>query len=254
MQRYTKNDLSKVEQAARNNAILCDTMCRAHGTSGEFHEAVWLNRHPVPRFYPNLITLSNQGYYTVQLAHVQDLVTSSLPGHWAVKDSFCELDLAAQAFQLVFEATWLWLAPSTLIPNGRGHGIQWVRLQDGSKLVKWETAWNDTPANSSSLQQPRLFLPSLLADPNIAFIAAYQGSEIIAGAIANRTDNVVGLSNIFAPPEDSASFWAGCVTTAKISFPGLPLVGYESGPELALAEAVGFEKLQMLRVWAHQQQ
>jgi hypothetical protein len=253
MQRYTKNDLSKVEQAARNNAILCDTMCRAHGTSGEFHEAVWLNRHPVPRFYPNLVTLSGLGYTAMQLAHVQDLVTSSLPSSWAVKDSFCELNLALQAFHLVFEATWLWLAPSTHIPFGRGHGIQWVHLLEESKLAKWEIAWNANPANNSSLKQPRLFLPSLLADPNIAFIAAYQGSEIIAGAIANRTDNVVGLSNVFAPPGDSVSLWAGCVTTAKVSFPGLPLVGYESGPELALAEAVGFEKLQMLRVWAHRQ-
>ncbi len=245
--------LSRVEQAARNNAIWCDTMCRAHGAFGEFHEAVWLNRHPVPRFYPNLVTLSNQRHAAAQLAHVQDLVASSLPGHWAVKDSFCELGLDALAFQLLFEATWLWQAPSAPLPNGYDHGIQWVRLQDGSKLAKWETAWNGNPADNSSTQQPRLFLPSLLTDPNIAFITAYQGSEIIAGAIANRTDNVVGLSNVFAPPENSVSFWASCVATAKDSFPGLPLVGYEGGSELALAEAVGFEKLQTLRVWAHQQ-
>jgi hypothetical protein len=67
--------------------------------------------------------------------------------------------------------------------------------------------------------------------------------------IANRTDTVVGLSNLFAPSEDSVAFWAGCVATAQATFPGLPLVGYESGVDLACAEAVGFEKLQSLRVW-----
>ncbi|MEZ4617397.1 MAG: hypothetical protein R2867_18065 [Caldilineaceae bacterium] len=55
--------------------------------------------------------------------------------------------------------------------------------------------------------------------------------------------------NLFAPPEDRVAFWAGCVATAQERFPGLPLVGYESGADLALAQAVGFEKLQTLRVW-----
>lgn len=245
--------LSRVEQAARNNAIWCDTMCRAHGTSGEFHEDVWLNRHPVPRFYPNMVTLCAQRYADAQLAHIQDLVVSSLSGHWAVKDSFCELDLDAQAFQLLFKANWLWLAPSVPLPKGHNHGIRWERLQDRSKLARWEITWNGNTTNDSLTQQPRLFLPSLLTDPDIAFIAAYQGNEIIAGAIANRTDHVVGLSNVFVPSEDGMSFWAGCVATARSYFPGLPLVGYEGGQELALAEAVGFEKLQTLRIWVHDQ-
>jgi hypothetical protein len=245
--------LSCVEQAAHNNSIWCDTVCRAHGVSGEFHEAVWFNRRPVPRFYPNLVTLTHQRHVAAQLAYVQDLLASGLAGHWAVKDSFCELDLGALGFQLLFEATWLWLSPSMPLPNRHDSGIQWVRLQDESGLSKWETAWNGNPAGNLSTQPARLFLPSLLTDPNIAFIAAYQGSKIIAGAIANYTDDVAGLSNVFTPPEDSVSFWAGCVATARDCFPGLPFVGYESDSDLALAEAVGFEKLQTLRVWAYQQ-
>lgn len=244
--------LSRVEQAALNNALWCDTMSRAHRASGEFHEAVWLNRHSVPRFYPNLVTLTRQRHIAAQEAYVQGLAASGLQGRWAVKDSFCELDLDAQSFQLLFEATWLWRRPSTPLPESYVHGIQWIRLQDESTLALWETAWNGTPAGDSSTQLPRLFLPSLLADPEIAFIAAYQGSKIIAGAIANRTGMVVGLSNVFTLPEDRLPLWAGCVATAMDSFPGLPLVGYESGPELALAEAVGFEQLQNLRVWVHQ--
>jgi hypothetical protein len=243
---------SRVEQAARNNAIWCDTMCRAHGAPGEFHEAAWLNRHIVPRFYPNLVTLSNQRHSAAQLAHTQDLVASSLPGHWSVKDSFCELDLDALSFRLLFEASWLWRAPSIAMPNGHDHEIQWGRLQARSELAKWETAWSSSSVDNSSTQQPRLFLSSLLADPDIAFVAAYKSDEIIAGAIANRTDNVIGLSNVFAPPEDRVSFWVGCIATAQDSFSRLPLVGYEGGPELALAEAVGFERLQTLRVWIYQ--
>jgi hypothetical protein len=32
-------------------------------------------------------------------------------------------------------------------------------------------------------------------------------------------------------------------------FPGLPIVGYESGAELALTQALGFEAVHPLRVW-----
>lgn len=66
--------LSCVEQSARNNAIWCDTMCRVHGAAGEFHADVWFSRNPVPRFYPNVVTLANQRPAAVQLAHVQELV------------------------------------------------------------------------------------------------------------------------------------------------------------------------------------
>ena len=90
--------LSRVEHATRTDAIWCDTTCRAHGACGEFHETSCLNRHPVPRFYPNLVTLSNQRQTAAQLAQVQDPVASNLPDHWPVKDSFCEMDLDAPGF------------------------------------------------------------------------------------------------------------------------------------------------------------
>ena len=45
------------------------------------------------------MTLSNQRQTAAQLAQVQDLVASNLPDHWAVKDTFCELDLDALVFR-----------------------------------------------------------------------------------------------------------------------------------------------------------
>jgi hypothetical protein len=57
---------------------------------------------------------------------------------------------------------------------------------------------------------------------------------------------------VFVPAEDRVSFWAGCVAAAMNCFPGLPLTGYESGTDLAIAQAVGFKQLQALRVWIHQ--
>ena len=244
--------LTHAEQAARNNAIWCDTVCRAHGIPGEFYDSMWINRHPVPRFYSNVVTLSDQWRATTQLARIQALLDSDLAGNWSVKDSFCTLDLTDLGFQVLFEATWLWRAPAPIAPHDTGPRIRWTWVRGESELAQWETAWNGAPANLSSTKQPRLFVPGLLADPELGFLAAYQDKAIVAVAIANRTENIVGVSNIFTPAAGNDLCWAGCIATVQDRFPGLPLVGYQRGPELAAAQKVGFERLQGLRVWIRQ--
>ncbi len=244
--------LSQTEQAARNNAIWCDTVCRAHGIPGELQDSVWINRHPVPRFYSNAVTLTDQRKATTQLAHIQALLDSDLPGNWSVKDSFCTLDLTDLGFQVLFEASWLWRAPAPAARHDPIPGIRWTWLRDESELAQWETAWSDAPANMSLAPQPRLFTPGLLIDQNIAFIAAYQDEVIVAGVIANRTGDVLGLSTVFTPAAGNDSLWAGCIATVQDRFPGLPLVGYAREAELVVVQKAGFERLQGLRVWIRQ--
>jgi hypothetical protein len=65
---------AQVALAAYNNAHWCDTICCAHGIPGEFQEHLWLNRHSVPRFYPNVVTLSATPGAADQLAAVGALV------------------------------------------------------------------------------------------------------------------------------------------------------------------------------------
>jgi hypothetical protein len=96
---------TRVELAARNNAIWCDTICRAHGIPGEFYDQLWLSRQPVPRFYPNAVTFANQVASSAQLAHIHQLLAESLPASAGVKDSFCTLELVPLGFHQLFEAT-----------------------------------------------------------------------------------------------------------------------------------------------------
>lgn len=241
--------LSQIEQAAFNNAALCDLVCRAHGISGEFNDAIWINRHPVPRFYSNAITLLGQQAAATQVSLIRDLIDSDLPDRWSVKDSFYTLDLTNLGFQVLFEATWLWRSAAPVNPSGTNTGAQWTWVSDASELAQWEAAWSDEPTNQSLTRQPRIFLPALLADQNIGILAGHQDETIIAGAIANRTGEVVGLSNVFAPATNRDLYWAECVAAVGERFPGLPFVGYERGPDLVIAQAVGFERLQDLRVW-----
>ena len=243
---------SRVEQAAGNNAIWCDTICRAHGIPGEFHDELWLNRYPVPRFYPNVVTLSAQDDAATQLASIQALAETGLSEGWGVKDSFCSLDLIPLGFQPLFEASWLWRCPFKPIPNRTASALRWTWVKGALELAKWERAWGGSQAPDTSTRRSRLFLPAMLTNPEIGFVAAYRGQSIVAGAVANHTKDVVGLSNVFVPQDDQVSFYAGCVAMTHERFPDMPVVGYERGLEFAIVQEIGFEILQPLKVWIRQ--
>lgn len=238
---------SRVELAALNNALWCDAVCDAQGIPGEFLEDVWLNRRPTPPYYPNLVTLSPGERASAQRSQVERLLESGLAGDWAVKDSFCALDLAPLGFQVAFEAAWLWLAPRPTGDAEATDSAHWTVVQSPEELQRWELAWAGKPANDHSME--RIFMPDLLDQSGVVFIAGYQAGEVVAGVIANRTDTVVGLSNVFVPAAAEQRFWRGCVQAAQAIFPGLPLVGYEQGSALADALDLGFEEIGRLRVW-----
>ncbi len=234
----------RITQAVCNNALWCDTVCRAHDRPGEFLDAIWVNRHAAPRFYPNAVTLSAQGS-AAQLERLHELVETGIPGAWGVKDSFSTLDLAPLGFRLLFDAAWLWWPASRPAPQSGSAGARWARVQAPSELADWERTWSGAPHE----QPPRIFLPALLADADIAIVAAYRNERIVAGAIANRSGEVVGISNIFVPADDGERLRAGCVAAVQDAFAGLSIVGYELGQDLADMRTLGFDEIGPLRVW-----
>jgi len=52
-----------------------------------------------------------------------------------------------------------------------------------------------------------------------------------------------------APAGDDGGVRAACLAAAMDVSPGLPLVGYESGDDLARMKALGFTEIGPLRVW-----
>jgi hypothetical protein len=63
-----------------NNARWCHTVGHTHGAPGELHEHLWLSRRPMPRFYPNVVTLSAEAGAAAQLVAVRELVDAALLG------------------------------------------------------------------------------------------------------------------------------------------------------------------------------
>jgi hypothetical protein len=237
-----------VQQAAHNNAAWCDAVFRAHGLEGRFEPGLWSSEHPAPPFYPNLVTLSPSGI-SRQLDRVREMTATRPDGPWAVKDSFCRLELAPSGFKLLFNAQWMVRPARGRSGPAAATGAHWRRVSDAAGLRAWEAAWRLSPANRIPESLPAMFPPSLLEDSDIAFLAAYSGGGMIAGAVANRAHGIAGLTNVFTP-DGGARHIAGCLEAVNESFPGTPVAGYESDEAVLEVFAVlGFERAGPLRVW-----
>ncbi|MFJ8647343.1 hypothetical protein ACIRNI_14620 [Streptomyces sp. NPDC093546] len=232
------------EAAARNNAEWCDAMCRAHGLAGgTFGDRAWTHPRRTPPYYPNAVTLA-PGASDAEIRDMLDAVDRSTPG-CSVKDSFAELDLTPHGFEVLFEAQWIHRPAALPVPGPVTSA--WEPVETAAELAAWETAWNGGVRIG-------LFRPALLAHPATTVLAGRApDGRIVAGAVVSRiatasvsagATGVVGVSNLFGPDA-----WPGCLTAIADRWPGMPVVGYEHGDDLAAALRHGFTATGPLRVW-----
>jgi hypothetical protein len=234
-----------VEQAACNNALWCEKVCAAHGRSGEFRETLWLNRHGVPRYYPDVVTLTGAGSAAAQTEAIAALIQSPRQSEWTVKDSFACLDLDRQGFLPLFEAEWLRMEAPIGDAWREPENLQWRRVSSEADLIRWEQEW---AAADPGAGESRFFMPGLLSEPDILFVRLLADGASAGGGILNRGAGAVGLSNLFVRSIDIDAGWRGLARVAATTFPGVALVGYDRGDELAAAHRVGFTTIGPLRV------
>ncbi|MFC9295413.1 hypothetical protein ACFTWH_28365 [Streptomyces sp. NPDC057011] len=244
--------------AARNNAEWCDAVCRGHGPGGAFSPGAWTSAHRTPPLYPDAVTLTPEASAEALLAGID----TGSPGGCSVKDSFAVLDLVPAGFEVLFEARWIHHPAPAAAPSR----LEWSEVATAGELEAWEAAWDGEESTG-------LFHPALLGGDSrgntggntggntdgdtgagsgrdIVFLAGRAGDRIVAGAVANRTGSVVGVSNLFAHDDaDADAAWAGALSGIAARWPGLPVVGYEHGDDLDAALRNGFTDLGPLRVW-----
>jgi hypothetical protein len=225
-----------VKLAARNNAEWCDIVCRAHGVMGAFYPDVWASARRTPPLYPDAVALNRSLAAEQVLEYVDDSAGCS------VKDSYGVMDLTAAGFRVLFEAEWIHRSPRPT-PKARNAQLSWKHVRDAETLKSWEAAWAGGAVAS------RLFLPALLSLPDVVVIGGYIKHRLIAGGVLNRNGATVGLSNVFIATGDLYDAYEGCVAAAVERFPGLSIVGYESGDALKVAGAQGFRSVGRLLVW-----
>jgi hypothetical protein len=221
--------------AVINNARWCDAVCRSHGYPGEFTGRLWSSAgHTLP-FYPNANTLSPDA----TAAEVTGSQDPSRP--FSIKDSFARLDLAPRGLTPLFDATWIAVPPSA-----GGDEPSWGVVTSPGDLARWEAAW------AAGDEVIGLFQPALLDDPDCVVLACRPDDAQVCGAIAYTAGGVTGISNVFKSGIADGPLWAGAVRAVARIRPGLPIVGYERGEDLAEARQAGFTVLGPLRVWARE--
>jgi hypothetical protein len=154
----------------------------------------------------------------------------------AVKDSFADLDLAAAGYSILFDASWVHRRPQAVDVAARP---PWSVARTEPELAAWAAAAG----------VPGSIGPQLLDVPGVRFLFVADGGEIVAGAALNTTDDVVGVSNVFAAGVPEGEVWAGLTALLDERFPARNQVGYEREPHLEAAQRSGFAVLGPLRVW-----
>ncbi|MFF5180875.1 hypothetical protein ACFY2Q_22835 [Micromonospora sp. NPDC000316] len=210
--------------AARNNAEWCDVVCGTHGVAGRFDDDAWSAPRRSPTWYPDAVTLRPGVDADALLARID-----AGPGA-SVKDSFADLDLSGYGFRVLFDAQWIHRPPTD--PPA---GPLLTRVTTPQGLAAWATAHGGGD----------LFRPALLADDRVRVLARYDGRGEITGGAVVSGDGPYGVSNLFSRTDKPGEIWHGVLATV----PRLPLVGYESGPDLTPALEAGFTAVAPLRVW-----
>ena len=125
----------------------------------------------------------------------------------------------------------------------------WERVEDATSLEMWELAWADGATPSSG----RVFPAAILADPAIAILGRRTANGFTAGCIANRSDLVIGLSNVFAT-DGSPTYRDATLAAANAFVGGRALVGYDRDGGLDEALTCGFQAAGALRIWIRDRQ
>lgn len=228
---------SATRVAARNNAEWCDILCRTHGVPGRFDPDAWVDPQRTPPFYPDAVTLDPAAVDERILERVDTLT----PG-CSIKDSFATLDLSSFGFEVVHEAEWIHREPRSA-PNVSDTAMRWTAVVKEPDLIEWEAAWDVDGAHRGR------FRPALLHNPFVKILGGYIEGSVAAGAIVNRTRDVVGVSNLFTKAGDLDGAWSGCLAYVDRLSPDSAVVGYETADELAAAHRQGFVSVGRLRVW-----
>jgi hypothetical protein len=218
----------RLAAAVHNNAVWCDAVCRAHSVPTSWQPDWWAAHRRSPRFYPDAITLRPGAAFGTVAGSLEAGRGS------AIKDSWAELDLEPYGFTPLFDAHWITLDPPAADEVVAAARSRWTVVGSAAELGDWTAAHGAAGT----------FVPELLEDPAIRFLAVRSAGLIVAGAIANLSGPVVGVSNLFGQDP-----WQGLVDAVAACFGHSPLVGYEQAGELEQPLSLGFRTIGRLRVW-----
>ena len=222
--------------AANNNADWYQAMFACRGLRYERKTFAFVGKDQPPPYHSNLTILSPNR--TDEILSELRVVAETFQGVVGFKDSFCEFDLQASGFEILFTASWIWRPAQTASPASA-----WLKVEHPLQLEQWEAAWKQ----SGSPTDERMFPEALLGSPDISFLGKMEGGEIVAGCAANLSDKCIGISNLFSRSREEDLFQQASAAVASID-PCRPIVGYVAGHSREAACRAGYLTTGNLRI------
>jgi hypothetical protein len=224
--------------AASNNADLYEAVFQSWGLRYERRPFAFIGKDRPPPYYSNLTVLSPN--CRSRILPELEATAKRFDGAVGFKDSFAEFDAAADGFELLFSASWIWRAPASgSFPSG------WSKVERPDDLEKWELAWK----RAGSITRARMFRRSMLRFPHVVFLGKVEDGDFACGCVANVSSDCVGLSNLFFNSSEEAAFEEATEAAATLD-PRLPIVGYAPETRLEAAVRSGYERTGELSIFA----
>lgn len=237
------NVKDKTQQAIFNNIGLSEAIFSSRRIKFEQTDFICYSSEKTPPLYSNLVTISKDWKPDDIFRSIDNRCEQEKWDRWSVKDSFGVLDLSEYGFTKLFDAQWIYLGAEKFRPRAADVNLRYEIVNAEDVLARWRIAWD-----SDEQLGKEIFDRKLLDDPKVYFVAGFDGKQILSGCLVNRTGNVLGISNFFAPDEDIA-YWSGAIGFIFGSIERLNVVGYERKALASKLRMLGFETAGDLTVW-----
>ncbi|MFN7026732.1 MAG: hypothetical protein ACK4QP_19895 [Pseudorhizobium sp.] len=235
----TSPDLRALLGAA-NNADLYEAIFSAQGLRYRREPYGFIAEDAPPPYY-SCLTTTVADAVAAQKAEIA-AAGERFGQRFGFKDSFCRHDMTDLSMRILFMASWITATPAKF--RTAGMPPDWERVGHAEDLAGWEQAWSATGSPTSQT----MFPSSLLDYPGFFFLGLRTGDGWSAGCVGNVSEGSVGISNIFVRNQARDVHRNAVEAVAALGL-DLPIVGYESGRDLAAMTSLGFEAVGDLRIW-----
>ena len=238
---------SKLVKAINNNHGLYQAVFKHHSISLQFNNDVAYTTKKAPPYYSNLVTRCKEWQPDAIFQQIDNTYHQEGWQEWSIKDSFQVLELTTYGFTKLFDAEWMYLERDKFKPSAANH-LHYKLIQSEEGLEQWRSAWDSDIEVGKAI-----FTPSLLTNACLYFVAGYDKVEIVTGCVINKTEDVLGISNFFAP-DQSLHYWSTLISFIHTSIEKKDLVGYERVDVVSRLNKLGVEPIGNLSVWLKKKQ
>jgi hypothetical protein len=233
----------KITKAIRNNNDLYEAVFDPLGATSHRTNSIWYSMEKTPPLYSNLVTLAKNWQPDDVFRAINDNYEQEKWNKWSIKDSFGALDLGEFGFKKLFDAHWIYPDATNFATPEESQHLRYEIVESVDGLSKWRTVWD-----ADERLGKEIFHPNLLDNPKVYFVAGYEAEKIKSGCFVNKSEDVLGVSNFFAP-DDNLDYRSGMLDFILDSIERVDIVGYERNRLTENLRLLGFEAIEDLTVW-----